>query len=242
MTLSRSASAVPARPRRNQIGALARWRPWVPKTASTTVRRDSNTAFRSACWRRCRASGCRARQTSCSIATHGPSIAKCAQEFAAAGTVGGVRSTLLQVPAHQRLLIPLSYFVPCAPEAYPVVRRISPQAKSRISRPDSAMPNRAPVEVRQAFVVKPLVCPTFHRHPAASWKTRPRPAFRPSQGPPSSRKASRRSRTLKRGMDPRGTVDELAAFGAFVDIGVHPRMGLGGTSRLKCRNLHQGPA
>ena len=53
-----------------------------------------------------------------------------------------------------------------------------------------------------------------------SWRS-PAATRAPSSRPRPSRRASRRSRDLKPGMQLEGVVTNVAAFGAFVDVGVH---------------------
>ncbi len=59
-----------------------------------------------------------------------------------------------------------------------------------------------------------------HRHPRASWRSRAATRVPPSRPPP-SRRASRSSKDLAPGMVLEGVVTNVAAFGAFVDVGVH---------------------
>ena len=123
------------------------------------------------------------------------------------------------------------------PEAYPVVRRILAASKSDIK----ALIGNAEI-VRQlkpqAFVDDTFGLPTVTdilrelEKPGRD----PRPAFKAAV----FMEGVEEIKDLKPGMILEGTVTNVAAFGAFVDIGVH-QDGLVHISAMS-KNLHQGPA
>ena len=104
------------------------------------------------------------------------------------------------------------------PEAYPVVRRIIAASKERHQGAARQCRDRAPAEAAglRRRHVRPADC---DRHPARAGKARPRsaPAFKAAV----FKEGVEEIKDLKRGMILEGTVTNVAAFGAFVDIGVH---------------------
>ena len=87
------------------------------------------------------------------------------------------------------------------------------------------------------FVDETFGLPTVRRHPRGNWKS-PAAIRAPNSRPrPSGRR--REIRDLKPGMVLEGTVTNVAAFGAFVDIGVH-QDGLVHVSQVE--DLRQRPA
>ncbi len=123
------------------------------------------------------------------------------------------------------------------PEAYPVIRRILAATKSDIK----ALIGNAEIvrELKpQVFVDDTFGLPTVTdilrelEKPGRD----PRPAFRAAV----FKEGVETLKDLKRGMILEGTVTNVAAFGAFVDIGVH-QDGLVHISAMS-EDLHQGPA
>ena len=105
------------------------------------------------------------------------------------------------------------------PEAYPVVRRILAATKSDIKALIGNSDGRSHAEAER-FRRRDVWPADRHRHPARAGKARPRPA--PGvQGRDVQGGRRGRSSDLKPGMVLEGTVTNVAAFGAFVDIGVH---------------------
>ena len=103
------------------------------------------------------------------------------------------------------------------PESYPVVRRILAKtgtgvASSSVTRQRSARSARrsSPTRLRPAH---------GQRHPEGTGETRPRPA--PGVPPATFAEGVHTLDDLEPGMVLEGVVTNVAAFGAFVDVGVH---------------------
>ena len=125
------------------------------------------------------------------------------------------------------------------PEAYPVVRRILAAAGSDIRGLIGNPPVLRALEPA-GLRRRHLRAPHRHRHPGRAGEAAAATPARPSRPPPSPR-AWRRSPTSKPGMVLEGVVTNVAAFGAFVDVGVH-QDGLVHISALSTRASSRTPA
>ena len=105
------------------------------------------------------------------------------------------------------------------PEAYPVVRRILPGGRDDHARADREH-GAAPVAAAAGLHRRAVRPADRDRHPRRAGEARPRPAAHVHHRAASPR-AWRRWRTWPPGMVLEGVVTNVAAFGAFVDVGVH---------------------
>ena len=106
------------------------------------------------------------------------------------------------------------------PEAYPVVRRIVAADQERHQRADRQQRRAQGARARSDFTDERFGLPTVTDILAELEKPGPRPAARLQDGDLQGRRREASS-DLQPGMVLEGVVTNVAAFGAFVDIGVH---------------------
>ena len=206
---------VPARPR-PRSSCRARSTRW-SRTASTRSA-STSTPPRRRCWRASRASARAWRRTSSCTATP---TARSDPQGAEGGAAARARRRSSSAPASCASAAATTRSTPPACTRRPI-RWCGGSSQATKSDIKALIGNAAVLRALAAegrSSTRPSACrpsPTS----CASWRSRAATRVRPSRRPP-SRRASRSSATSSRGMILEGVVTNVAAFGAFVDIGVH---------------------